>query len=172
MTLAAFGKSSQPLPSRQGLQCRTATPQVHPQGLSLATARLQSMAVLPQQDCPLLVGPGDCLWHCSSSPPASPISVFTCSDRSRALLCWFPKEMGACLVISSPSRHGCWHASFWGPRSSRSRHCGGLCTWQGCSRCPALTHCAQTAQSTSSPSPSRFGGQEAAEDNLQGVLGA
>lgn len=80
--------------------------------------------------------------------------------------------MGACLVISSPSRDRCWHALFWDPRSSRSGHCGGLCTWQGYSRCLALAHHAQTARGTSSPPPSRFGEQEAAEDTLLGVLWA
>lgn len=75
----------QPTPSLQeGLQCRTAIPQVHPQGPSLATASPQSMALLPQQDGPLLVGPSDCLWHCCLSPPASPIPAFICSGRNRA----------------------------------------------------------------------------------------
>lgn len=43
------------------------------------------------------------------------------------LLCWFPKAtrgcatMGACLVISSPSRLS---SPFWGSRSSRSRAVG------------------------------------------------
>lgn len=62
--------------------------------------------------------------------------------------------MGACLVISSPSRGVHWHVSFWGPRGEQEQApCDGPCDWQGCSRSLVLTHHVQTAWSSPPPSP-------------------
>lgn len=177
MALGAFGKSSQPLPCKHRLQCRSAIPQLHPQGPSLATASLQSMAFLPQQDCPLLVGPSDCLWQCSLSPSARPILLSLAQAEVGLMLCWFPKETmgcattGASLTISSPSSMAAGMPHFGAPGAAGARLWGSLYLaglQQVPSTCSPCTDCPGYQQSL----PSRFGGQEPAEDNLLGALWA
>lgn len=76
---AAFGKSCQPPPCRQELQCSPAIPQLCSQGPSLASASLQSVAPLlqPLQGCPLPAGLGGlpgiaaCLLQQAPSPLSS-----------------------------------------------------------------------------------------------------